>query len=87
MKIIVKPEAFINCPAPSLTKGMMDWFYSKLFYVVKKRFEVDKVDNINVRINQSFKDAYGYHFYMIQRKTHSSPLAWVGSSPYNLIWN
>lgn len=64
MKILIKPEKFINCPAPSLTKGMMDWFYHKLPYIIPRRYDFKKIESINVRINQPYEGSVNYHFYV-----------------------
>ena len=64
MKIRVKPEKYINCPPPSLTKGMMDCFYEKLGNYINRMFDFKKINTINIRLNRAYEGCSSVHFYI-----------------------
>jgi len=65
MKIKINREQFINNPCPSLTKVIMDNYYKNLWlsFRYNKHNTFNKIDTINIRINQSYHGAADLHFY------------------------
>lgn len=39
MKIRIKPERYGITPAPSITKNMMEYFWSKKYFIVKRHLD------------------------------------------------
>ncbi len=75
MKLTINKEKYINNPCPPMTRDMWDWFYENLWvsfrntpYYYSERFEAyekeNKIETINVRINQAFKGCWAIHFYV-----------------------
>ena len=64
MKIIIKPEAYYLSPAPSLTKGMMDYFYYSIDKIIDVRYDFKKIETIHVRVNRAYKGCFTCHFYI-----------------------
>jgi len=64
IRIEIKSEPFINCPAPEITEKMLDWLFLTMW---STRFEhwFKKVNSIQIRANQSYKGSGKIHFYII----------------------
>ena len=64
MKIRIKPERYGITAAPSITKNMMEYFWSKKYFIVKRHLDnLSPIESINIRINQALP-WMDYHFYV-----------------------
>lgn len=65
MKISIKPKWYINCPPPSLTKGMMDFFYTRIKTIINQRCsEISKLETIKTTVERAYVGCSIVHFYI-----------------------
>jgi hypothetical protein len=66
VKIIINRQQFINNPCPALTKSVMDYFYANLWRIYRNsEYNIhEKIETINIRINQAYEGFGVLHFYV-----------------------
>ena len=85
MKIQIIKEKFYSHQCPAIPKRVMDVFYSKLKWLFGKRYDVyniERIDNIKIRVNQSYEGSSSFHFYVtIDNFEEFHTEIWKGDTP------
>lgn len=68
MKIRIKSEPYIKCPAPKLTRNLFDWFWNDFWSLNLSHF-VDSLETIDIRLNQALPYT-PIHFYITVNGVH-----------------
>ncbi len=67
MKITIDREKYINHQCPAIPKSVWDIFYCD-FCTATRNFvdlrNLDKIDTINIRVNQAYEGCPSFHFYV-----------------------